>query len=315
MMKPKKIAILGATGHISKGLISNFCESLQNYELFLFARSLQPLRIFLKCVSYEYNDKIHLKKMDEFNNGKYDVIINCVGAGTPSKVKALGGDILRLTETFDNLILDYLLSNNNTLYINFSSGAAYGKDFGSPISESSLVNIEVNNLGAQDYYTISKINSEAKHRSMVNFNIVDLRVFNYFSRFIDMNSKYLITEVLNCIKNNTEFITNSNDIIRDYVHPTDLFKLVEKCVLKHSINDVFDVYSLKPVTKFEILECLKDKYNLKYAINDNLDFINATGFKKNYFSINKKAEKIGYAPIFTSLECIIYESEKILKEI
>lgn len=311
----KKVAILGATGHIAKGLISNFCKSLENYELFLFARSLQRLRNFLKGIGCVYNSKIHLKNFDEFNNGKYDVIINCVGAGTPLKVKELGGDILRLTEIFDNLILDYLQNNKDALYINFSSGAVYGKDFRSPISKSTFVNINVNNIGIQDCYGISKINSEAKHRSMVNFNIVDLRVFSYFSRFIDLSSKYLITEVLNCIRNNTEFITNSIDIIRDYIHPEDLFNLVEKCILKHSINDVFDVYSLKPVTKFEILECLKEEYDLKYTINDNLNVMNATGLKNNYYSINKKAEKIGYAPKVTSLECIMHESEKILKEI
>lgn len=47
----KKIAILGATGHIAKNLISSF-KSLENYNLFLFARSDEKLNNFLKIINY-----------------------------------------------------------------------------------------------------------------------------------------------------------------------------------------------------------------------------------------------------------------------
>lgn len=48
----KKIAILGATSHIAKGLIYNFNKEEAN-ELFLFARSIDRLQGFLKSIECE----------------------------------------------------------------------------------------------------------------------------------------------------------------------------------------------------------------------------------------------------------------------
>lgn len=80
----KKIAILGATGHIAKSLISNFKRS-ENYNLYLFARSDEKLNNFLKSINYSENvEKISL---NDFNKKKYDAVINCIGISDPEKLK------------------------------------------------------------------------------------------------------------------------------------------------------------------------------------------------------------------------------------
>ena len=40
-------------------------------------------------------------------------------------------------------------------------------------------------------YALSKINSEIKHRKLKHLNIIDLRLFSFFSRFMNLKSKFL----------------------------------------------------------------------------------------------------------------------------
>ncbi|MDD5615471.1 MAG: NAD(P)-dependent oxidoreductase [Candidatus Methanoperedens sp.] len=305
----KKIAILGATGHIAKSLIYGFCLT-DNYELLLFARSNDRLNEFLQRI--HCNNRFSYRAFSEFEQEKYDVVINCIGIGDPGKLKNAGISIFRLTETYDNMILDYIEDQNDALYINFSSGAAYGTYFSIPADESSCAKIYINNLASTDYYGIAKLNAEAKHRSLNNLNIIDLRIFGYFSRFIDIGSQYLLSEAISCIQDGKVLETGPGNIIRDYVHPQDFMSLIEKCINKRSINDVFDVYSKKPVTKFEILDYFTRQYGLRYIVKENANISNATGTKDNYYSNNKKAEKLCYFPRFTSLDSIIDETKLIL---
>jgi len=304
-----RIAILGATSHIAKGLIYNF-NNKETHELFLFARSKNRLREFLKSIECEKN--FHLKDFEELNKERYDVIINCIGISSASDFKERVASYFRLTEQFDNLVLDYLNEHPDTLYINSSSGAAYGTDFSIPADESTCSRWDINHLSEADYYGVAKLNSEAKHRALKDLNIVDLRVFGYFSRFIDLNSRFLLTEIISCVKEAKEFVTGPDNIVRDYIHPKDLFELLDKCIELHRLNDVFDVCSLKPISKIEILEYFKEKYGLEYAINKEFTCPSATGRKNNYYSINKRTREIGYAPQFTSLDSIVQETEAIL---
>lgn len=311
--KIKNIAILGATGHIAKNIIFNFCKQ-RRYKLFLFVRSPERMQNFFKIIGHDISDdNVTIKTYDEFKSGKYNVVINCVGRGDPGKLREIGALIFRLIERFDNLILDYLAKAPDTLYINFSSGAVYGTEFNTFVSEKDLASIDINNIDSSNFYRIAKINSEAKHRALKSFNIIDLRIFNFFSRFIELKSNYFISELLSCIKQEKELKTGSGDMVRDYVHPIDLIDLIEKCIEKQLLNDVYDVYSLKPVRKFTILDYFSKEYGLKYIIKDDANKSTVTGEKNIYYSKNKKVEKLGYMPKFTSLDCIIKESEEILK--
>ena len=307
------IAILGATSHISKNIIFQFCEQ-KEYKLFLFVRSPERMQDFLKIIGHASDDNVVIKAYDEFKGRQYDVIINCVGRGDPGKLKAISSFIFRLTEKFDNLILDYLDKAPDTLYINFSSGAVYGTEFDTFVSEADFAPININNIDNSDFYRIAKINSEAKHRALKSFNIIDLRIFNFFSRFIELTSDYLIGEILSCIKQGKELKTGPVDMVRDYVCPVDLMDLIKKCLEKHFLNDVYDIYSLSPVKKFTLLDYFSKEHGLEYIIKDDVNESTATGKKNIYYSKNRKAENLGYLPKFTSLECIVKESEELLDE-
>src|SRR3989339_1686542 len=157
----KRIAILGATSHIAKGLINNFTNEVA-YKLFLFARDKEKLNEFLKKILFI--NRCDILSFEDFAKHEYDIIINCVGLGEPSKLKEQISSIFRLTENFDNMVLDYI-DNKEVLYINLSSGAIYGNDFSSFVKLDSMTQLNMNYLISENYYSIAKINSEAKHRA------------------------------------------------------------------------------------------------------------------------------------------------------
>ena len=305
----KKIALLGATGHIAKNIIFWSCKE-SKYELCLFARSPERVKAFLSTIG-ECSD-VSVGNFEGFNDGVFDVVINCVGIGAPQKLKADLLTIFATTEYFDNLILNYLGHRPQTLYINLSSGAAYGTNFTVPVTQESFSTFGINNLDASEYYGIAKINSEAKHRALHDLNIVDLRVFAFFSRFIDVEERFLLSEIISCIKNKKEFVTGPGDITRDYVHVSDLMSMMDIIVNTMQVNDVFDVYSRKPARKFELIDFFAERYGLKYSVMDTFEALSVTGTKNNYFSLNKKAELLGYLPQYSSLEAIAEEAAIIL---
>lgn len=306
----KKIAILGATSHIAKGLVYNFIRE-DDYKLFLFARSPEKVKEFLKVNGLKGD--ISLSGFSGFATKEYDFIINCVGVGTPNKVRNNPSSVFTITEKYDSMILKYLSKFAKTGYLNFSSGAVYGGIFKDPAGDSSLHNILVNNFNWQDYYGIAKINSEAKHRAQKDLNIVDIRVFAYFSRFIDLKAGYFLTELIENIRQGDEFITSSCDFIRDYLHPCDLFDLIKLTMARRPFNTALDAYSRAVVSKFELLEYFSKNYGLKYRIDEKLNFSCPTGEKNVYYSNSRKAAGLGYKPSYTSIDAIMKEVSFILE--
>ena len=216
-----KIAILGANGHIGKNLISYFSTS--NHNLFLFSRKKKLFSKFIKNFHFTNSPKIcDYKKFEKFH---YDLIINCVGSSDPAKI-AENARIQNITEYYDNKIINYLIENQKSMYIFFSSGIVYDGEFKNPVKSTTKLSMNINKTKKSDFYKISKINAEIKHRLLSDLNIEDIRIFSFFSKFLDLNSSFLMADIVNSVKNKTVFVTNSQNIKRDFVHPKDLFQLI-----------------------------------------------------------------------------------------
>jgi nucleoside-diphosphate-sugar epimerase len=300
-----KIAILGATSQIAQDLILSFSKN-QDYIFSLFSRNVELLEKWIN--SENLSDKYQIQEYSEFgDNQKYDVIINFVGVGDPAKAQKMGSDIFKITEQYDDMSLDYLKKYNKTKYIFLSSGAVYGGNYQEPIDKDTVATIDINNLKPTDWYTLAKLYAEAKHGSLPNLSIVNVRVFNYFSHTQDMNARFLITDILRAIKNKEIFKTSADNIVRDFITPPDFYNLVQAIIdFKHT-NIALDCYTKSPVLKFDLLSKLEDKFALKYTVDPLADIINSTGIKANYYSTNAIAGDIGYVPKFTSLEGIVQE--------
>lgn len=306
----KKIAILGVTGYIGRSLLSEFFLHNSKDKLFLFSRTKSKIKKITDNLPTGCDFSSHT--FEEFDLYIYDIIINCTGIGDTLTLKENPSEIFKVTEEMDTLIIRYLIKNPATLCINLSSGAVYGDNFKVPLKNEINSILHINNLSSSEYYAIAKINSEAKHRALSHLNIADLRVFAFFSSFVDTDVNFLMSEIIYCIKNKKVFETNEDNIIRDYITPKDLFSLIKSVMKKRKVNDFFDVYSKKPVSKFELLNFLKKKYVLQYRIKEGSG-TPISLLKKVYYSNNKKAESLGYIPEFTSIEGIECEIDKMLR--
>lgn len=309
----KKIAFLGGTSHVGEGLISRFLAD-KDVSLSWFGRSAEKMKKFLHTNSLSGN--IQLKEgYDDFPDGAYDVIINCVGAGTPEALKENYSLWFTVLEQFDNLALDYLREvNEKVLYVTFSSGALYGRNLQSATDENSCYSINPNKIGIPDYYAVAKLYAEAKHRSLSRLNIVDLRIFAYFSRFADPDSGYLMTDILKALLDKKPLNTRKNDLVRDYIAPDDLYSLVLLCMNQESINRSLDAYSAAPVSKTEMLKAFSEKFKLQVNFVDDIAPVSPNATSSVYCSNCHFAEKIGYRPKYTSLEGLADELAHALEK-
>ncbi len=290
-----RIAILGATGHLGHSLSMLLAEE---HELLLYAR--RP----------EMVSGLHI---DDFGKEPCDIVINAIGAGDPSRIAALGAGILALTESWDNRVLDWLEKHPKALYLNLSSGAVYGTDFAEPAGDGSLNAVPVNAIAPAHYYSLAKLYAEAKHRASPHLNIVDLRVFSYFSRWIDIEGRFFLAEIIRALRAGKTFLTKPDEMIRDHLCPADLKQLVDCVIAKWQggpVNDVLDCYTKEPIGKFATLERLAAEFGLLWR-RENVDTLAPTGAKSCYYSTSRKAGEWGYAPKFTALEGVVSEFREI----
>lgn len=307
-----RLAILGATSQIAKDLVQSFAAQ-SSHVLVLYARRPDVVTQWLNRIGL--TDRYAVAEFAAFNTEEhFDGILNFVGVGDPAQAKAMGATIFDITLKYDELALNYVRQHTACRYIFLSSGAAYGSSFDEPVNEKTNSAIAINTMQVQDGYAVAKLHAECRHRALSHLPIVDLRIFNYFSHTQNIAARFLITDILRAIRDKTIFITSSDYIVRDFLHPSDFYQLVNLVLDHPSVNMVIDCYSKTPIDKFELLELMKEKFKLNYKIIDDMDSVNSISYKKYYYSLNYIAEKIKYTPKYSSKECILIESERLIKE-
>ncbi len=308
----KKVALLGVTGYIGKSLLNEFCAHPKKYSLFLFSRSVDGIAKHLQGVDLS-KIQYAMCSLDDFDIYEYDVVINCTGIGDPGQLQKNPSAIFSVTESVDEMVISYLMKHKKCLYLAMSSGAVYGNAFTKPVTSATKVVLPSVATTPHDFYTISKIHTEAKHRALKDLNIVDLRVFAFFSRFVDGKAGFFMSQVVDCLQKKKVFKTSTHDMVRDYCVPSDLFALVQMVMKKKKVNNSFDVYSKRSITKKKLLAFLKKHYGLRYEYTSEQVIGKRATEKNAYCSLDKKAEEIGYTPKFTSLEGISSELSLFFK--
>lgn len=306
-----RVAILGATSQIAKDLVLSFCVQ-SSHQLVLYARRPEVVAQWLASVGLV--GRYAIADFDAFSADEhFDAILNFVGVGNPAQAAEMGASIFDVTLKYDDMALDYLHQHPDCRYIFLSSGAAYGANFDEPVNEKTKAIIALNNLQSQDWYAVSKLHAECRHRSLEPLPIVDIRVFNYFSRTQDMEARFLITDILRGIRDKAVLKTSSDYIVRDFLHPSDFFGLVNAILDAPATNEAVDCYSLAPIDKPTLLAAMQQQFGLQYEITQASVSVNATGNKPHYYSLNTRAANFGYQPALTSLECIVKETQMILQ--
>ena len=304
-----RIAILGATSQIARDLIESFA-ALDTQTLVLYARRPQAVYEWLARVNLSERYAVH--GFDAFGTHEhFDAIMNFVGVGNPAQAAAIGASIFDVTLKYDDMALDYVRQHPTCRYIFLSSGAAYGASFDAPVDANTCAMVPINNLQPQDWYGVAKLHAECRHRALAPLPIIDIRVFNYFSRTQDMETRFLITDIVRAIRDKTVLKTSAAYMVRDYLHPSDFYGLASAIVAAPATNAVVDCYSKAPIDKITLLAALQDKFGLQYEVVQTGAGVNATGTKPHYYSLNKRAGEFGYQPGLTSLDGILKEINKV----
>ena len=306
----KKIAILGASGQIGRGLALEFMGS---HELLLFARDVELVQSFISVQGPNGRD-VEVLRLEEFGNSPYDVVISAIGPGDPGRIRGMGADIFGVTERFDSLILNYLERNPDTIYVFLSTGAIYGNSYSESATEQSRFAIPINDIGRDHFYPLAKLVAEAKHRALAHLCIIDVRIFGFFSRHIDTGGDFFLSELADCVVGGKTFHTNNVNFVRDYVSSDDLASFINLLLKGRGRNGAYDIYSASPVTKFELLEELGRTFGLSCEIADSKNDTARAVQKPSRISNYGAAEKIGYIPRRTSMDIVIRELKAMVKD-
>lgn len=263
-----KIIIIGAGGHVGKSLTYEF-ESL-GFEVLKYNRTLYDG--FLPLSSFR-------------DAPESDILINCLGVGTPQKEKEYGTSLVDLELTWNNNCLYYIKKYPECHYFYFSSGVANPKYKNDSI------------------YSRTKVYIEDINNSL-NSNTHNLRLYSYFTRFIDIDNTQFLPSIIRAIKNRETLYVNRTEIIRDYIHPLDIMKTILHIMKYCNKMKVSDLSSGLPISKKEVLSYFSDNYNLKWK----------------YLPFAKKEVKSIYVPErmclynMTSIDTIKKESKFLLSE-
>ena len=307
-----RIAILGATSQIARDLTISF-SAVADKHLHLFARRPDEVKNWLKSV--RLSRRYQVDDFSGFANHGFDAVINFVGVGNPAQAVLMGKSIFDITLRFDEMVLGYLQAHPACRYLFLSSGAAYGSRFNEPAKRDTPAVVAINDLAPHEWYGVAKLHAECRHRSHPELPIIDIRVFNYFSRTQDISARFLITDILRAIRDKAVLRTSPDYIVRDFLHPSDFYKLVNALLSGPATNVAVDCYSRAPIDKPSLLAAMQERFGLSYEVTEATVGVNATGGKPYYYSLNTRAADFGYQPGLTSLEGILQESEKILNTV
>jgi nucleoside-diphosphate-sugar epimerase len=304
-----RIAIFGATSQIAKDLVLSF-SAQSNHELVLYAR--RPETVSRWLASTGLTGRYHVTDFSAFTaEGNFDAIINFVGIGKPAQAIAMGASIFDVTLQYDELALSYVRQHPACRYIFLSSGAAYGSSFDAPVDVNTKAAIAINNLQPSDWYAVAKMHAECRHRSLTHLPITDIRVFNYFSHTQDMDARFLITDIVRAIRDKSVLKISADYMVRDFIGPTDFYRLINVLLNAPAVNAVVDCYSKAPIDKLTLLTAIQERFGLRYELMQTSTSLDATGSKPYYYSINKRANDFGYEPTATSLESVLNELEML----
>lgn len=306
------IAILGATSFIAQELVREWGNLNKVACIHLYARNIDSIELFCSTIKSGVT-VLQGKKLECFPDGIiYDAVINCIGVGDPAKAKLMSNQIMDVTFQYDDMVLRYLEQYPQCKYIFLSSGAAYGSDFDRPAAVDKKACFNINSLHATETYGLAKFITEMKHRSKPNLSIVDVRVFNIFSKNQDVSSKFFITDMLRAIQNKTVCDVSPEPMVRDYLHPQDFCQIIECILAADTLNLAVDCYSLAPVDKSTLLQALQEAFGLQWRYTSDASIVRATGTKSNYYSENHILDSFGYKPKYSSLDTILTEFDKVL---
>jgi nucleoside-diphosphate-sugar epimerase len=269
----KSILITGGTGFIGKNILDFLIDNEINYSrITLVTRNINKFTTSYKNLSRLTNlDFIETDISNlEHNQQSYDYVIHAatnVVEKTDSII--LARDIVNGTLK----VLEFAVKAKVQGFINFSSGAVYGKfDKLEPISENhspqfNLVDF-TSTYGRAKYYAEYLVGIYANE---YQFKAVSLRCFAFAGKYLDMGH-YAIGDFVAKAINNEDIVVNAGKhIYRSYLSASELVNWMFE-LLRHSVNnkityDIYNVGSDKAISLPDLAHKVKHVLNSQSKIS------------------------------------------------
>lgn len=297
------IAILGSTGYIGCSLARLIAQN-EEQRLTLFARDLTKITL------EAWPSNVSHSSLEKFDAGRFDLVINAIGVGDPSRVATTGTNIFELTRVWDQCILSTM--GTQTKYVYISSGAVYGSCLKQAVDENSIVSLPINQLVLASPYTLSKICAEAGHRYASDRAILDIRVFGYSDPSISQSGSFFLSHLARSVATKCPLVTSHDDMVRDYAGVSELHALIMSWLNSKSPNRAFDLYTRSPVSKLNLLDLVAKRYGVKISYSKQIESTRPTK-KTVYSSKYYAASEVGYTPWRTSTEVILDTLDSIVR--
>src|SRR5260370_13307774 len=152
-----------------------------------------------------------------------------------------------------------------------------------------------------DHYARAKAEAEARHREHGDLSIVDLRLYSFYSADMGARLGYLVCAMLQSVLAGSVLNTDGHDIARDYLHPDDLVSAIVAAVRSTPLNGAYDLASVAPVRKFELLRRFHEKFDLQWQVRSST----STPNKLSYYSRDRALSRYGFVPKLSALETLM----------
>lgn len=317
--RSKPLAILGATSRIAQDFVLS--RGAEDRPFALYARRPAAVAAFL--AEHDLPADWQAGSLPDFaahtedaRIGPFCGVLNMVGVGDPAAARAMGAGIFSATQESDAVSLAHVRRFPATPYLFLSSGAVYGAEFQRPATAATPAWTPVNAMTPEHFYSVAKLYAEARHRAETELTIVDIRIFNYVSRRLDPNARFIVTDMARAAKSGAVFETVDAPMVRDYLDPPGMSALFDAALsAPPGFNGAVDAYSAAPIDKRALVALFEREFGMRAAWREAADIVNATGSKPFYFSENRAAGALGYRPLHTSAEAVTAEIAALMARV
>ncbi len=300
-----RLSILGATGQIGRSLTRLWAS---RHSLTLLARKLDQAAKFLVQAGL----KADVRPVEALPDTPADLIVNAAGAGVPGQIRRQGFAMLEVTAQLDALCVAAQQRNPGAGYVFLSTGAIYGRNYHAARESDPMLPLPLTGSADHVAYPLAKRLAELRHRGLADAPIADIRIFGYVSSDIDLDSDFLVAQMLRAARAGKPFATRPDDVPRDFIDADSLGSFIDHWHSQGRPNGAYDVLSAAPTSKHRLLDALAEAVGLVTLVDggaatEPMDL-------PRRLSTLAEAEPLGWQPPRTSEQAVLKVAQEVLSQ-